>query len=144
MEIAFVPYLFLRLLGIRPEKLYHWNVLLSNLFLILLFALAGTLIGLFTGISHFCLFQRLTGIACPFCGTTTGLLHLFRGEVFLAWSANKVSVLLGLYLVYQVVARIILLSYSSGLKWKPERLSSTLSIVILSIYLINWIYNLIY
>lgn len=37
-----------------------------------------------------CPLRRLTGVPCPLCGTTTGVLALSRGDVLAAFAANPV------------------------------------------------------
>jgi hypothetical protein len=41
-----------------------------------------------------CPLRRLTGVPCPFCGMTTGVLALSRGDVLAAFAANPVAPLL--------------------------------------------------
>lgn len=41
-----------------------------------------------------CPLRRLTGVPCPFCGMTTGVLALSRGDVIAAFAANPVAPLI--------------------------------------------------
>jgi hypothetical protein len=41
-----------------------------------------------------CPLRRLTGVPCPFCGMTTGVLALSRGDVVAAFAANPLAPLL--------------------------------------------------
>ncbi len=38
-----------------------------------------------------CPLRRVTGVPCPFCGMTTGVLALSRGDVLAAFAANPVA-----------------------------------------------------
>ena len=38
-----------------------------------------------------CLFHRLTGVPCPFCGMTTGFAHMARGEWLAAARSNLLA-----------------------------------------------------
>lgn len=57
-----------------------------------------------------CPLRRMTGIPCPFCGMTTGVLALSRGDVLGAFSANPVAPLL----VVAVVVAFLPIAYRSA------------------------------
>ena len=46
-----------------------------------------------------CPLRRATGVPCPFCGMTTGVLALSRGDVVAAFAANPLAPLLVLAVV---------------------------------------------
>jgi len=54
-------------------------------------------------IPHICLFEHLTGIACPGCGVTGALLQLAKGELAGAWDSHPGAVLLPFYLFSTVL-----------------------------------------
>jgi len=143
LEIAFLPYGLLRIFRVKKEDMYHWNILISNLLLVILFAFSGWWFTIAGKLPHFCLFRRITGLDCPFCGLTSGMVHLFHGEPGLAWLSNRISIALLLYLVIQVLLRAFFLLYRTVSQVWLHRFSRVATLVFLTIAFINWIYNLI-
>jgi Protein of unknown function (DUF2752) len=65
-----------------------------------------------------CPLRRVTGVPCPFCGMTTGVLALSRGDVVSAFVANPVAPLL----VVAVVISFLPFVYRSGpFRWATAR-----------------------
>jgi hypothetical protein len=63
-------------------------------------------------IPHFCLFERVTGLACPGCGVTGALLQLARGNATVAWQSHPGAVLLPFYLLSTLLLNHLKLSGS--------------------------------
>lgn len=54
-------------------------------------------------IPHFCLFEQVTGIACPGCGVTGALLQLAGGDPVAAWKSHPGALLFPAYLIFTVM-----------------------------------------
>lgn len=54
-------------------------------------------------IPHFCLFEQVTGIACPGCGVTGALLQLAGGDPGGAWKSHPGALLFPVYLLATVI-----------------------------------------
>jgi hypothetical protein len=58
-----------------------------------------------------CLFKRITGLPCPTCGTTRGMMHLLHGDVVGAWLYNPL-----VFTVLSIAAAVILVR----ILWRVE------------------------
>lgn len=96
-----------------------------------------------------CMFKNTTGIPCPACGTTRGILQLFHGEIWNAILANPLSIpaaialaILPGWLLNDLLRKKESLyqtfrNAESIIKQKPFAIALVLMVVC------NWIWNLI-
>lgn len=80
-----------------------------------------------------CPLRRLTGVPCPFCGSTTVLIELGGGHLAAAVSANPVTVLAGL--------AVLVAPLGPGWWWRsrPARTQNVLIVVAAGI---SWVWQL--
>lgn len=72
-----------------------------------LMVLVTRILGHYYGISpDLCLFHRLTGLSCPTCGTTRGLLALARGDWRASFLWNPMTMVGGWVLAVVLTARV--------------------------------------
>lgn len=142
MEIAFIPSWLLAKLSFDFNKKYHYNILISNLLLIVFFFFFGNkLIGILDFIPHFCIFDKLIGKPCPFCGTTRAFCEISKGSLIEAWSYNKVSLLVALFFIIQIPLRIFALVNLDSTK-TVNKISKIMSYSLLALLIIQWIVNI--
>lgn len=96
-----------------------------------------------------CMFKNTTGIPCPACGTTRGMMQLFHGELWNAILANPFSIpaaialaILPAWLLYDLLRKKESLYQAfrkaeSIINRKPVAIAFALMVVC------NWIWNLI-
>lgn len=96
-----------------------------------------------------CMFKNTTGIPCPACGTTSGIMQLFHGEIWNAILTNPLSIpaafalaILPGWLLYDLLRKKESLyqafrNTESIIKQKPVAIALVLMVVC------NWIWNLI-
>jgi len=96
-----------------------------------------------------CMFKNTTGIPCPACGTTRGIMQLFHGEIWNAILANPLSIpaafalaILPGWLLNDLLRKKESLyqtfrNAESIIKQKPFAIALVLMVVC------NWIWNLI-
>jgi hypothetical protein len=89
-----------------------------------------------------CLLKRLTGIACPTCGFTRGMLSLLHGDITQAWLYNPL-LFSALTLFFTTAAVRILLGRSLRvyLTSAERQIAWILSFALL---LVNWTYVILY
>jgi hypothetical protein len=73
-------------------------------------AAGGMVMPLLPDVGPLCPLRRVTGVPCPFCGMTTGVLALCRGDLAGAFAANPAAPLL----VAAVVIAFLPFVYRSG------------------------------
>jgi Protein of unknown function (DUF2752) len=123
---------------LRPGELNHELIWLLVSSAAAFIAWAWLYFGLRTPI---CLFHEFTGIACPGCGATRCVRHVFRGDLASAFLMNPMVFLTGLLLVvYDLYAALILALRLPRLRFDavPRFLSTTARIAIPLIILLNW------
>ncbi|WP_394330912.1 DUF2752 domain-containing protein [Aquimarina agarilytica] len=119
-----------------------WNILISTILLLLLFIiLKSELISLLNNIPHFCLFDKLIGMQCPFCGTTRAFCAISEGSFNQAITFNTSSIILFIYFFIQIPLRIASLTQQSS-NILYHKLSTYFGRGILIFILLNWIFNL--
>ena len=142
MEIAIIPNFLIKYLSSDYYRQNDYNILISNLAIFLFFIFSGGyIISIMNYLPHFCLFDKITGIECPVCGTTRAFCELSIGNISNAYSLNRTSVFVALFFVFQIPLRIIsIIGITKATT--INRISNFLSRAILTIILINWIINL--
>lgn len=102
-----------------------------------------------SNVGDYCLFHRITSVACPACGTGHGVLALLYGNFGNAWRYNPLSYVAfpgAVYILFVIIADLI---YNSNrlqtfLQSVNRRLHirnySTQFLILLLV--INWIWNL--
>jgi hypothetical protein len=125
----------------RRPKWPLWAVLLVLVWL----SLGGATVWLS---SHFgrpvtlCLFKRVTGLPCPTCGFTRGVLSLLSGRLGQTWLYNP--------LLFSVFALFFLTTgirvfFARGVRIRltdPERIFAWFLVAVL--FAVNWIYIIFY
>lgn len=66
-----------------------------------------------------CLLRAATGVPCPFCGMTTGVLATVRGDLADAFAANPAAPILVLAVAVAVVSRLAAF-VDFGTAWRAE------------------------
>ncbi len=138
MEIAIIPQFLIKNLTSDYYRQNDYNILMSNLILILIFAFFGnSLISILNNVPHFCLIDKLTGIECPVCGTTRAFCELSNGNLNNAYFLNKTSILVALFFIFQIPLRIISILKITNTN-RINIISKYFSRVILIVILLNW------
>ena len=142
MEIALIPDFIIKHFASDYFRQNDYNILISNLLIFLLFIITGDyLISILNYIPHFCLFDKITGIECPVCGTTRAFCELSNGNLSNAFYLNKTSISVALFFIIQIPLRtfsILRITKSITI----NKISKYFSRAILTIILINWIIKL--
>ena len=143
MEIAIIPKWLTKYVSLDERKRYEANILISNLLIICVFmAFGNKLLVIANALPHFCLFDKITGVPCPFCGTTRALCELLKGNIAQASQLNLSSLFVASFFVSQIPLRITSL-------YKPEKqeivtnVSKIFSWLVLIVIIANWLINLI-
>lgn len=90
-----------------------------------------------------CLFRRLTGLACPTCGTTRGVLSLLAARPLAAWAYNPlVFTVVGVWAA--IVAVRILTGRSLRLRLTARQKPFAWIIAAAAAVLLNWLYVIRY
>jgi hypothetical protein len=114
MNISFIPKFFLNYFSSKYAIQNEINILLSHIILILVFILLkNQVIEVVDKIPHFCLFNRIVGIDCPFCGITRGFCEISTGNFSAAKKLNPFSLVIGFYICLQIPLRTFILLNSS-------------------------------
>lgn len=107
MEIAILPRWFIKHFSQNFLRQNDLNILLSNLIIILIFVLfKNTFISILNMLPHFCLFDKLTDIECPFCGTTRAFCELVNGSLKNAYALNISSYLVASFFIAQIPSEL--------------------------------------
>ncbi|MDR1343337.1 MAG: DUF2752 domain-containing protein [Prevotellaceae bacterium] len=93
MEISFIPKWLIKYVFSDYSAQFEANILISNAIIIITFAIfRDTLVDFISLLPHFCLFDKIFDVQCPFCGITRGFCELAKGHVspeLLYWSQTK-------------------------------------------------------
>lgn len=139
MNISFLPKWLVLLLSKNLEIQIELNILISNLLLIFTFIFWGNyLINLANSIPHFCLFQEITGVNCPFCGITRSLCAISQGKVFYATQLNISGLFIFASFIIQVFLRVISIRNIEKVK-VIMKISKSIEFSLLGIIFFNWI-----
>ena len=138
MEIAILPKWLVRYISSDSSYQYEANILISNVFIITVFALFGRLLlDIADALPHFCLFEAITDIQCPFCGITRALCELSKGNIVQASKLNFSSLFVALFFVSQVPLRICSMCNPQSKRY-IIKISKSFSWVVLLIIAVNW------
>jgi hypothetical protein len=89
-----------------------------------------------------CLFKRLTGIPCPTCGFTRGVISLLGGHITQAWLCNPLLYfVLALFLAATAVQVIWARSIRINLTGKERSAAWILGVLL---FIANWIYVILF
>lgn len=89
-----------------------------------------------------CLIKRFTGIACPTCGFTRGVLSLLHGHAVQAWLYNP---LLNSALALFFAATVIRVIFARGVQISLTRAERSVAwIVAVALFFVNWAYVILY
>jgi hypothetical protein len=142
MEIAIIPQFFIRKLTSNFYRQNDYNIILSNLFIIIFFALfSNSLMSILSYIPHFCLIDKLIGFECPVCGTTRAFCEISNGNITSAYQLNATSILVAAFFIIQIPLRLVSIFKEQHTKI-INKISKYFSQTILAIILLNWIINL--
>jgi hypothetical protein len=140
MEFAFIPNRLLKYLFANERSYYNWNVLFSNILVLLVFSLMRYhIVGIFNLVPHFCLFNTLFKIDCPVCGVTRSICVFFEGDVYQSLNFNPIGLLILLFILFQIVIRSIMI-YNNGYDLLLNNISKKASSYLIILLLIHWIY----
>jgi Protein of unknown function (DUF2752) len=89
-----------------------------------------------------CLFYKITGMDCPFCGLTRGFSLIAHGNVSGAIKFNSMSIAVFLFFVGQIIYRSYILIRGCEVRTKRIYLNIPWIIIVTGLFL-NWIYNLV-
>jgi hypothetical protein len=89
-----------------------------------------------------CLIKRYTGVACPTCGFTRGVLSFLHGQAGRAWLYNP---LLNLALALFFAAAAVRIIFARGVRISLTRTERSAAwIVAVVLFLANWAYVILY
>lgn len=142
MEVAFLPRWITRCLSSDGFVSYQLNILISNLILLLVLYLFYNQVTGDRFLPNFCLFDRIIGTECPFCGCSRSLGAFLHADFIDAWRYNRSGILLGVYFIAQLPLRTYLAVSQPGPGSRAEKLSRLAGRTILAVMIINWIINL--
>lgn len=141
MEIALFPQWLVKYISRNRNTQNDWNILISTILILFMFiCLKSELISFLNNVPHFCLFDKLTGIQCPFCGTTRAFCAISEGSFNQAITLNASSFLLFIYFFIQIPIRITLIIQPASKLFHPK-LSTYFGRGILIFILLNWIFQ---
>ena len=144
MEIAFIPRWFLNLLSIKYLIQKELNILLSNLLIVLIFLiLQDKVIEILNIIPHFCLFDKISGIECPACGTTRAFCKITEGNYLSATRLNFSSIIAAFCILIQIPLRMISICNYNSID-KINSISKILEFGLIGFMVINWLCNLLF
>jgi len=94
------------------------------------------------GQMHLCTFKHISGIPCPACGFSRGMLSLSKGNLLECWSYNPLLFsLMGVFFILTIL-RIF---FGKKLKIKLEHGERTLAwIAAVALLIANWVYIILY
>jgi hypothetical protein len=142
MDISFFPNWIINYFTKDFLKQNDLNILLSNLFIVIVFILfRNVLIDFLNLIPHFCLFDKLTGIECPVCGITRGLCEISSGHFEKALNYNYSSLFIFSIFIFQISLRFTSLFLMKSFD-KVNTISKYYSIITLTCVLIIWFFKI--
>ena len=137
-----MPKFFMQWSSKRNINEIHFNILLSNLIVVIVLIAVGKNTSMLDIIPHQCISQALFHIDCPGCGITTGLLFFFHLQFEEAYKSNPISILIGLFIIIQIIIRFVAI-IRKKLSLKIMKLSSLVNHILIAILLTNYIFKLI-
>lgn len=96
-----------------------------------------------TGVALACPLRSMTGIPCPFCGSTTAWIALVRGDLGAAAAANPSSILIASFVVVMLGVLVLrhLRRLGPPVAWRPER-TLLLTRGIGALVVASWVFQL--
>jgi len=142
MEVSFLPFWFLRYFYPDFTRQYQLNILLSNILVILVFLIfKNSLIHFLNMIPHFCLFDKIFGIECPFCGMTRAFCEISNSNFKQAFQLNVASFFVISFFLFQIPFRILSLSFNQHIN-RISLFSKYTGIIVLIAVFANWLITL--
>jgi hypothetical protein len=143
MEIAFIPRIFVRWFSKEFLRQRDFNILLSNTLILLVFLFfQNGLTELLQRIPHFCLFNKVMGFDCPFCGTTRAFLEISAGRVHQGLEFNALSLMVFAFFVMQIPLRLFALRQDTP-DPRIYSISRSLSKAIVIMLVMHWLIQII-
>jgi hypothetical protein len=143
MEIAILPNWLVKLLADDYLKQNSFNILLTNVLLLLFFLLfKNSLLEVLSYLPHFCLIDKLFTVECPVCGTTRAFCELSNGRVNEAYQLNPTSLLVALYFLIQIPLRLVSLLRNETMVF-INNFSKITGNILLILIVLNWIITLL-
>lgn len=143
MELAFIPRVLMNYFGLKDASSYHTNILLSNVLVLLMLMVFYHANETASFLPNFCLFERITGKACPFCGCSRAVGACMHYEMDKAWAYNRAGVLLFVYFLIQIPMRLVMAFRGTELDKPVNNWSKIGGWIVFCFFIINWIYNFI-
>lgn len=95
---------------------------------------------------HTCVFKNLTGLPCPGCGLSRSMVAIAHGELRQSLYYHRLGLLTFLYVLVQFIYRIGAIAapaFTAHIRGSEKYLNRGL-ILLVSLYLLNWIVLLIF
>ena len=136
----------------RRSSEFHWIWLILAMAVLVISALLSnsgeTAVywpGTRTPLPTMCHMKRITGLDCPGCGLTRCFISLAHGEVTSALHFNPAGVFLFGLLVAQIPYRWLQIQRlkAGREEWRHRRLSVVLTVVFVSLLMIQWFWKLL-
>ena len=139
MEISFVPRFLIKRISDNDITQINCNILISTI--LILFTLLFIRLSLINNITHFCLFERLTGLLCPACGITRSILSIYDFKIIDSLKFNSNGLLISISFLLQIPMRIVVLTNEN---YFPliEKISRIMTRLIISTLFIYWFYHI--
>lgn len=139
MEVSFIPRCIINYFSTNFFKQNEINILFSNILLILLFLVfKNSVVNFMNLLPHFCLFDKLFGLECPFCGTTRAFCEIANFNLSNAYKLNFSSLFVALYFAFQIPLRLFSLYKFKSIE-NVNLISRYLGNTVLIIILVNWL-----
>lgn len=142
METSFLPYWLMKFFFDDFNRQYQLNILLSNILVVLMFLIfKNSLIQFLNNLPHFCLFNKIFGIECPFCGMTRAFCEIANLNFFQVLQLNASSIFVASIFLFQIPLRIFSLSFSQHIN-KIGLISKCINLIGLVAVIGNWLIGL--
>ena len=142
MEVSFLPNWVMKYLCTDIIRQYQLNILLSNILVLLLFLIFKNSIILFLNqLPHFCLFDKLIGVECPFCGMTRAFCEISNTNFINAYRLNVASFFVISFFICQIPLRVFSF-FKNEYIIRINLISKYFSNIVFAIVLANWVLNL--
>jgi hypothetical protein len=92
-----------------------------------------------------CTFHYLTGLPCPGCGLTRSMVAGVHGQLKASFRYHRLGILTLFYLFLQIIYRtaLILKANQENLLIRSGKILNKGLIILASLFIINWIFNLV-
>jgi hypothetical protein len=141
MEVAFVPKWIIKIFTSDFKIQNEVNILVSNILICSVFLFfSRLLIQILDIVPHFCIFDKILNVSCPFCGITRSFCELSNGNFVSAFNLNMSSFLLALYFLVQIPLRVITITKNEHIK-SINKLSKKMGLFLITFMLLNWLFK---